>query len=1018
VVSRDFGRPAIYAAVGALAAVSAQAQEAPGSIRGIVNDQDFNAPLPGVTISVIENGRKATSSDQGSYVVDRLPPGKYTLVFAKEGYVRQVRSTVVVTAGKLTDLDVSLAGEFVDMEEFVVKEALELGGSTEAGLLQLKLDSPALLDSIGADFISRAGASDAASALRLVSGATVQDGKTAVVRGLPDRYVSSQINGVRLPSADEDKRAVELDQFPSAIIESLQVSKTFTPDQQGDASGGAVNLILKSIPKDPLFFRFSSQISGNTQVMGEDRFLSYQGGGVRFFGTDDGSREIQTDAIGGNWLGAVGVTEIDAPVDHKWALSGGGRTDVGDDWTLGGFGSLFYERDSSFYDNGRDDSYWVTTPGGPMVPETSNGDPQLGGQFDTNLFDITKASQSVQWGALGTIGLEKGDHSFGLTYLFTRTTEDTATLAVDTRGKQYFHPGHDPNDPNSPGFGTGFGGNPDGSLLLEAPYLRLETLEYTERQTGSIQLSGKHKFELGRFEVLDVFRAGNMELDWTASSNFADSYQPDKRQFGTRWTPRVPGYTFEPFPGFQIPIPEQPAQHLGQPPAANINLGFLQRTWKEIEEESLQLSVNAKFPFEQWSGEKGYLKTGVFTDKVERTYDQESFTNGDTTATDPGEFYDLWSSRWPSQNHPINASDYDVDYAAEQEIFATYLMADLPLAKEVSVIGGARLEMTNVSIVNDPEPGAFYYPPVQNPSITQLTPGAADAAYERTDLLPSLALEYKPWEEVTARASYNGTIARQTFKELTPIIQQEFLGGPIFIGNPNLRTSEVDNFDLRVDYAPYAGALVSASYFKKNITDPIEYVQKVGDFTYTAPVNYPEGELDGFEFEVRQDLGHFVDELAGVSVGGNATFINSRVTLPADEAAQFSAPNIQAPLTEREMTNAPEHLFNFFITYDVPDWGTQLALFYTIQGDTLLVGAGVDPPNFVPSIYATQFDTLNFSLTQKIGDHLKLQFQAKNLTNPRIETVYRSPYIGADVLNTSRTAGVELSLTLSAEFRF
>jgi hypothetical protein len=88
----------------------------------------------------------------------------------------------------------------------------------EIGLLNLRMESPSLMDSVSADVMSQAGASDAASALRLVSGATLEDGKYAVVRGLPDRYVNSQVNGVRLPTADEDKRAVQLDQFPAAMI--------------------------------------------------------------------------------------------------------------------------------------------------------------------------------------------------------------------------------------------------------------------------------------------------------------------------------------------------------------------------------------------------------------------------------------------------------------------------------------------------------------------------------------------------------------------------------------------------------------------------------------------------------------------------------------------------------------------------------------------------------------------------------------------------------------------------------
>src|SRR5204862_6636040 len=150
---------------------------------------------------------------------------------------------------------------------------VQIGGGTEASLLQLRLDSPALLDSISSELISRAGVGDAAAALKLVAGASVQEGKYAVVRGLPDRYVNSQMNGVRLPTADENKRAVQLDQFPTAVIDSIQVSKTFTPDQQGDASGGAVNVILKGIP-DQTTFQFKVQTGFNSQIRGRDDFLT------------------------------------------------------------------------------------------------------------------------------------------------------------------------------------------------------------------------------------------------------------------------------------------------------------------------------------------------------------------------------------------------------------------------------------------------------------------------------------------------------------------------------------------------------------------------------------------------------------------------------------------------------------------------------------------------------------------------------------------------------------------------
>src|SRR3990170_5759095 len=172
----------------------ALAQQA-GSIRGIVYDKDFDVPLAAAQVSIAETGNKITATDEGNFVFSQVQPGSYTLVFSKEGYTRQVQTNVVVSSGKMTEVEASLSGEFTEMEEFVVQD-LQIGG-TEANLLQLRAESPALLDSISSEWLNKAGATDAGGALNLVAGATVQDGKFAVVRGLPDRYVNSQMNGVR-----------------------------------------------------------------------------------------------------------------------------------------------------------------------------------------------------------------------------------------------------------------------------------------------------------------------------------------------------------------------------------------------------------------------------------------------------------------------------------------------------------------------------------------------------------------------------------------------------------------------------------------------------------------------------------------------------------------------------------------------------------------------------------------------------------------------------------------------------
>ncbi len=986
----------IFACISFLSVSLVLAQQV-GSIRGTIYDKDFDAPLGGAEISIAETGEKTESADEGNYVFNQVPAGNYTLIYSKDGYIRQVKANVVVSPGKMTELDVWLAGDFTDMEEFIVQD-IQIGTGTEAALLELRMESPTLMDSISADLMSQAGAGDAASALKLVAGASVQDGKYAVIRGLPDRYVNSQMNGVRLPTADADKRAVQLDQFPSAAIESIQVSKTFLPDQQGDASGGAVNVVLKGIPNETVF-KLDSQLSYNSQVTGNDDFLLYDGGGVSLLGDDE--RDIPSD---GNFDRTVGVAPEGAPIDYKWSLAAGGKHEFDAGFTLGGLASFFYERDSSFFDNGINDKYWVEEPGGFMSPQYIQGTP-MQGDFKTQLFDVTQGAEEVKWGGLGTVGIETENHSLSLTTLYTRAAEDVATLAEDTRGKAYYFPGYDPDDPSDPG-------NRERDA---APYLRTETLQYTERTTQTMQLSGQHKLPDPGLEINHFLTSLKPEVDWGFSVNSSGLYQPDKRQFGSMWCAESnnPGY-----PPYIDPFTE-PAVFRPFKPAANYTLGNLQRIWKDISEDSNQYYFDLKFPFEQWTGDKGYLKFGHFSDRVDRQYNQDSFSNfNDNSAQCESYWDDYWSGVFPSENHPVTAAEIDVDYKGEQDITAWYYMTDLPLNSRFKFIGGVRHEKTDIGIENFPEDEVTWIPP-GSPGSVELKPGQADVDYTQNDMLPSLGFVMTPIDQIKLHGSYSQTIARQTFKELTPIQQQEFLGGDVFIGNPFLKMSALKNYDIRTDYTPYEGGLISLSFFYKDIQDPIEYVQRIADFGYTTPVNYPEGKLSGYEIEIRQKMGQIWDTLNGLSIGANATFIDSEVTLPDFEAAQLKEPNIMAPMPTRDMTNAPEYLYNFFLMYDLTDLGmkgTQAGLFYTVRGDTLVAGAGQADGKFVPSVYETEYGTLNLSATQSFGKNWKLKFQAKNLLNPAIESVYRSEYIGGDVLKTSYKKGIEFSLSVSATF--
>ncbi len=988
---------ALFSAVGL--AADAAVEGPTGSIRGVVYDKDFELPLVGVQVAIAETGQRVVGSEEGNYVMYQIKPGTYTLVFSKDGYTRLLKPDVIVSAGQMTEVSASLTGDFTDMEEFLVQEML-LDGGSEAALLDLRMESPSMMDSIGADLMSRAGAGDAAAALKLVSGASVQDGKYAVIRGLPDRYVNSQMNGVRLPTADSDKRAVQLDQFPSAVIESIQVSKTFTPDQQGDASGGAVNVILKGVPNESSV-NFNSKASFNSQVHGRDDFLTYPGSGTNYWGNYDDDREIQYDKFGSNWDGGVGVTRDDAPQDYEGSFSAGHKYNYDDDTAIGGFISVFNEHSSSFYKGGENNSYWVETPGSPMTPQYGQGTPAQD-DFKTSLFDITEATERAQTSLLSVLGLETGDHALTLSYMYTSVAEDTATLAEDTRGKAYYFPGYDRNDPTHPGNQT----------RDAAPYLRTETLEFTERTTQTIQLSGRHKLFDPQLEFGNLISLLTPELDWGISHSSATLEQPDKRQFGSLWWPDSFNPGFPPW----VPASVDPAVHRPYKPAANFTLGNLQRVWKDIEETSDQYYINTKFPFTQWSGDEGYLKLGLFEDRVDRTYNQDSFSNfNDNAAEFPGTWEEYWSRYFPNENHPITPAQIDVDYQGEQNISAWYYMIDMPMNSWLNIIGGARFEKTEMSITNTAESEVTWLPPGAGGPVA-LNPGDADVSFEQKDVLPSIGFLLKPWEKTTLRGTYSETVARQTFKELTPIQQQEFLGGDVFIGNPRLEMSALKNYDLRLDFTPHDDELFAVSYFYKDVTSPIEYVQRNVGFTYTTPVNYPKGKLSGYEIEFRKGLGRIWDKLEGFSFGANATLIQSEVTLPDDEIAGFNQPNIAAPMRSRDMTGAPEYLYNIYLMYEPAESKTQISLFYTVQGDTLLAGAGQSNGRFVPDIYQTEYGTLNLGITHKIGNNWKLGFQAKNLLDPLIETVYRSDYIGSDVSKTSYRKGMEFSISLGCTF--
>lgn len=992
---------------------SAAAQATTGAtIRGVVQDREFHTPVADATVTVLGTNARTVTRADGSYSIANVPEGTYTIVISKDGYVREVRANVIVRAGQLVDADAALAGEFEDMEEFVVQD-MNLGkdpNDIQRVLdpmdlvpfeyyppidFQLRLSDPSIMDIVGVEMISKSGASDAASILLLVPGASLQDGKYAVVRGLPDRYVSTLLDGVRLPTADPDKRAVKLDQFPAAVIESIQVAKSFTPDQQGDASGGAVNIDLKDIPDAP-FFQIKTQIGFNSQVK-DGEFLTYRGGRMSYFG-ESHTLSTHPDQAGVSWPDNPTSTMMgNPPIIHKWSVATGSSWELDDGVKIGASGNFFYDQDASAFDNGKLDSLEQAGPGTPLIPE------QFGtsDNFKTQLFDVTQGTQSVQWGGLGSFGIESEDHKLSAKFLYTSLSENQAIRLIDTRGKAYYFPGYDPNDL------TGIGHD----VPEQAPYNRLETLDYSQLGTQSFILHGSHKLSFMQSEKpnpCDTFSFLAPEVDWRFSLSKATEHQPDQTQFASYWVP-----DFQIFPGFVIP-----QQWIAYPPAQNAFVGWVQHISYNNSEDSTQGTLNFKLPFIQWNDREGYFKAGVFADSVTRSYYQNTFSNGgDPNTSYSSAFNDPWSAVFPSQDHPINQSETDISYDGFQDITAFYAMFDVPVTETINIIGGARLEKTTMSTTILPDEAALWINVDTQTLQNFLGPNEWDADFKQDDLLPMIGCKWEWQPDLIFRTSFAQTIARPNFYEMVPVLQYDYIGGPIFIGNPELGMSSLNNYDVRLDWLPFENWLISGSTFFKQIKDPIQYVQRFTEgFSYTTAMNFPSGTLFGAELESRLTLDPILgDEFRGLALGANFTWMTSEVRLsPADQQALADYGVFE---TTQPMTATPDFLLNLNCTYEIVETGTQLGIFYNFKGDSLVSGANPHTVLLTPAIYQNGYGTLNLTAAQELLAGLKLSMTIKNLLNPEISTEYRTSE-GNRGLNSSYTSGIAFSFALTYQITF
>ncbi|SEK92563.1 TonB-dependent Receptor Plug Domain [Aquimarina amphilecti] len=220
-----------------------------GSIAGKLLDKEVNnQPLPFANI-VITGTTMGTSSDfDGKYELTNIPPGTYTLEFSFTGYETLRIPEVIVEPDKVTVIDTALGATAAALEEVVIK--VQTNREREEALLLEQKNAVQIKESIGAEQLTRLGVSNASAATTKISGVSKAEGSGDIyVRGLGDRYLSTTLNGLPIPSDNIDKKNIDLELFPTRFIGNVSISKTFAPSNSADLASGNIDIVSKQVTK-------------------------------------------------------------------------------------------------------------------------------------------------------------------------------------------------------------------------------------------------------------------------------------------------------------------------------------------------------------------------------------------------------------------------------------------------------------------------------------------------------------------------------------------------------------------------------------------------------------------------------------------------------------------------------------------------------------------------------------------------------------------------------------------------
>jgi TonB-dependent receptor len=852
-----------------------------GAIEGLIVEAETGEPMLGVSVMIQGTNLGAATDLDGKFLIRNVSVGSHTIVAHYFGFAKVTITGTLVNAGKTTTLNFKMKSEALELGEVVIEARLM--DNTEASLLSLKKRSSSVSDGISAEQIKKSPDSDAADAVKRVTGVTVVNDKYVFVRGMGERYNNTRLNGATIASPEPLKRVVPFDIISASLIDNIVINKTFTPDQPGDFAGGSIQLNTKEFP-EKLSFSANTTSSYNDQSSLEE-FYSYRGGNKDWLGVDDGTRGIpqgvrdstadpqwltKTDlqkTLGKQFSNTWEPRQSWAPFNGSRGLSFGNQSPLGD-WLMGYLASLNY---GNSYSRRQEKQYQYTA-----ASDTTTGQTEIRRYQD---LDVDRSTRSVNWGGVLDLNLKlSARHKLGIKSLYTRNADDEARISQ--------------------------------GLAKEDRLYRNYRLMWTERSLATVQIRGTH----------ELSKALDSRLEWAGIISRAAFDQPDRRDIHLTRAEST-----------------DPWQWL-----INSDNGF--RRYGEMRDKVSEGTVDWSLPLGFLHAPASKLKLGGSVRTMSRTFDTRkfffAFTN-DPNRPDPD--YSLPPELLLT---PSNIDSFFVlreitrtldSYKADMDVQAGYLMTDLALGNRWRVVTGARIEHTKQHFQTYPYPGSNSSDIAEGgPNHTDILP-ALGLTYTVNDKLSLRGAG----SMTIANPDYSELVPTEDVDYFEGAVK---FGNPKLkhtkIWNGDLRAeyypSPGENLAIGVFYKlltdPIEQVLISSGATERlqpqNLVDASNFGAEL-EFRKSLNILAPR-------------IGKWISYFSAI---GNLTVVSSKVVLK-DKPYNAADPN-SGILTEdkRPLMGQSEYAANVILAFDHPRWGSSVRCLFNTFGKRISQVGGYGLPD-------------------------------------------------------------------------